>query len=292
MTMKKILLTLTSSLFLLVFASLAQAQSFVGLGSHGNTLSFYTSAGAIPSTVAVTGLNVGDTLIGIDYFSSGNGLLYGMGSSGTLYRLNSAGVATVDSANAVPGATVIDFNPVASRLRVFAGNTNFRLTPGTGVVTFDGVLNYAAGDPHFGARANLGGAAYTNNIVGAATTSLYSIDTSLDTLVLHINGPQFSDLTTVANLTLNGNPFDAVFGQTGFDVFSLNGMDTAYVSEGNDLFTINLSNGVLTSVGNFIGTPLIDLAVVPEPSTYALIGFSMAAGVILLRRRSKVAARS
>ncbi len=289
---KKALFTITSCLCMLFLASFAQAQSFVGLGSHGNTLSFYNSAGDVPTTVAVTGLNNSDTLVGIDYFSSGNGLLYGIGSSGTLYRLSNTGVATVDSNYSVPGATVMDFNPVANRLRVFAGDTNFRLTPGTGVVTYDGVLNYVSGDPNFGITPHLGAAAYTNNFMSPGTTSLYSIDTTLDILVLHINGPQFSDLTTVASLTLNGNPFDAMFGNTGLDVYTVGGMNTAYFTSGNNLYTLDLSDGMLTSVGSLIGTPLIDIAVVPEPATYMLLGAGVLVCFISMRRRNRLAVRA
>ena len=287
--MKKILLTFTS--LFLALAGFAQAQSFVGLGSGGATLSFYNGSGSTPTTVPVTGLNGGDSLVGIDYFSSSNGQLYGMGTSGTLYVLSSTGAATVDVSNAIPGATVIDFNPMANRLRVFANTTNFRLTPSTGTVTMDGTLTYAAGDPNAGATPNLVAAAYTNNFAGPTSTALYSIDASLNTLVLHTNGPTFSTLTTVGTLTLGGLTFDALPGVTGFDVLTVGGVNTAYFSSGNNLYTLNLTNAVLTSSGTLAGPGLRDIAVVvPEPSTYALLGLGLLAGFLVMRnRRSTVA---
>jgi hypothetical protein len=213
-----------------------------------------------------------------------------MGTSGTLYVLGSSGAATVDVLNAIPGASVIDFNPMANRLRVFANTTNFRLTPGTGVITNDGTLTYNAGDPNFGATPNLVAAAYTNNIAGPASTALYSIDASLNTLVLHISGPSFSTLTTVGTLTLGGLTFNAIAGITGLDVLTIGGVNTAFLSSGNSLYTLDLSTAVLTSMGTFSGVGLRDIAAVPEPSTYALLGLGLLGGFFMLRhRRSSVA---
>jgi hypothetical protein len=287
--MRKYLAAIVSSLLFLGSAGLLHAQSFVALGSGGNSLSFYNTTSTAPVVVPITGLNSGDTLVNIDFFTSSNGQLYGMGTSGTLYRLSNTGVATVDVPNAIPGATAIDFNPVPNRLRVFAGNNNFRLTPGTGVVTNDGTFSYASGDPNAGATPNLVAAAYTNNFAGATASTLYSIDATLNTLVLHTVGPQFSTLNTVGTLTLNGNPFDALPGITGFDVLTINGINTAYLSSGNSLFTINLSNAVLTSVGTLSGPAIRDIAVVPEPSTYALLCIGAVGAVLLHRRRRQQA---
>jgi hypothetical protein len=72
---------------------------------------------------------------------------------------------------------------------------------------------------------------------------------------------------------------------TGFDVFSLFGGNTAYLSSGNNLYTLNLTTAALTSVGTFSGGALRDIAVVPEPSTYALLGLGALAASFRLRPR-------
>ena len=288
--MKKFTFTLLTVCGLLAAAYSANAQSFVGLGYDGNTVSTYSAPGAMPTTYAVTGLNNSDRLINIDYFSSGTGQLFGMGSSGTLYTLAQSGTttyaATVNVNYAVPGATVIDFNPMANRLRVYAGTSNYRLTPTVGLVTNDGTLAFVSGDPNFGTSPNLTAAAYLNNFPGTTATSLYSIDASLDALILNINGPGFSGLTTVGTLTLGGVRLDVGAGTTGFDIYTLNGVNTAYLSSGNSLYTVNLSNGALTSLGRQLGTNIIDVAVVPEPGTWAMWSVGVVAlGFVAYRRR-------
>lgn len=291
--MKKFTFTLLAACGLLATLSSANAQSFVGLGYDGNTVSTYSAPGVMPTSYAVTGLNNSDRLIGIDFFTSGTGQLFGMGSSGTLYTLAQSGAttyaATVNAAYAVPGATVIDFNPMANRLRVYAGTSNFRLTPTVGLVTNDGTLAFINGDPNFGTSPNLTAAAYLNNFAGTGSTALYSIDSSLDALILNVNSPAFSGLTTVGTLTLGGVRFDVGQGTTGFDILSIGGANTAYLSSGNRLFTVNLGNGTLTSVGTQLGTNIIDVAFVPEPGTWAL--FIVGAAVIgfVVRRRRMAA---
>ena len=265
-------------------AASAHAQAFVGLGSLGNTLSVFSAPGAVPTQYSVTGLTPGDSIVNIDYFTSGTGQLFGMGSSGTLYTLAQTGsntyAASVNVANAVPGATVIDFNPAAARLRVYAGTSNNRLTPTSGTYTNDGELAYAAGDVNAGAFPNLTAAAYTNNFSGATSAALYSIDYALDSLILNTGGPAFSTLTTVAKLTLGGVTFDVGSATTGFDITTLGGVDKAYLTSRNNLYTVDLATGVLTSLGQQRGTNIIDVAFtpVPEPGTYAL----MAAGGLVL----------
>lgn len=287
--MKRITFTILAACGLVAAAYSARAQSFVGLGYDGNTVSTYSAPGSMPTTYAVTGLNNSDRLIGLDYFTSSTGQLFGMGSSGTLYTLAPSGTttfaATVNANYAVPGATTIDFNPMANRLRVYAGTSNYRLTPTVGLVTNDGTLAFVSGDPNFGTSPNLTAAAYLNNFAGTTSTSLYSIDASLDALVLNVNGPGFSGLTTVGTLTLGGVRYDVGRGTTGFDVLTVGGANTAYLSSGNDLFTVNLANGALTRVGTQLGTYIVDVAFVPEPGTYALLAVGAAALALVLRRR-------
>ena len=227
----------------------------------------------------------GEALADID-INPVNNVLYGIGAtSGTLYQIDpvtmTAFVAVADPAVGTP--LDIDFNPVADRLRIFStGDQNYRLTsdafdnPGltAGDVTADGTLTYATGDTNDGAAPNLVGNAYTNNVNGAATTALYSLDSDLDALILHSNGPAFSTLNTVASLTLGGNPFD--LGElAGFDI-ATDGI--AYVSNNDELYSLDLTTGALTSIGSifpfglsFQGIAVGDaVAAVPEPSSVVM----------------------
>lgn len=290
--MKKfILILLAAGGVLSVAPPRASAQLFSGLTS-GTTIATYANPGAVPTNYTVTGLNAGDTLVSIDYFASGDGRLYGFGNSGTLYSLASSGAtyaATVSATSAAPvitGATAIDFNPAAGRLRIFQGQNNFRLTPGTGLQSNDGTFAYVANDPGTGITPTLLAAAYTNNVPGSGATSLYSIDTGRNTLMLHSGTPTFSTIQTVATLTLGGLTFDAVAG-IGFDIA---GASTAYLSQGNTLYSVNLGSGVMTSLGAQSGAAFTDFAVIPEPSTYALFAVgALAVGVAAVRRRQTAA---
>lgn len=299
--MKKLILTASVALVLFGSAGSSFAQtSFFGLLTGGTSLQTFDLAGSSSLPLPVVGLNASDFLVDIDVRPINN-VLYGMGTSGTLYTLTPTGVAfnaAVDVLNAIPGATAIDFNPAANRLRVYQGVNNFRLSPGTlsasnGLITSDGPLDYATGDPNDAATPNLAAAAYINSDNDPATgTTLYSIDPTLDVLVVHpaSGSPQFSQLNTQNPLTLNGSPFNAG-PNVGFDVLTVGGINTAYFSNNNDIYTIDLNMGAiggtagqLTFLRTVPGPGITDIAVVPEPSTLGLLGLATA-GLISRRRR-------
>jgi len=270
-------------------ATSSLAVDFVGLTREGDRLLRFDQTGSVSIDTPISGLQAGDSLVDIDFFFSGDQRLYGLGTSGTLYTLNAAtGSATANVPNAALGLpTAIDFNPAADRLRVFSGDSNFRITPNTGVVSSDGLLAYAAGDVNAGANPNLRAAAYINNVDSPGATSLFSIDSDLDTLNLHSGGPQFSALNTIADLSLGGLPFD--IGQdVGFDVLSLGvGLNHAFLSDGNDLYRINLANGQLAALGTVAGNAQLRTiaVVVPEASTlYAGGSFAVLAALMVQRR--------
>jgi len=272
----------TTAALALGAAHFAQAQSIFGLGNFGGSPALYeftTTGIPIGSPVAITGLHDGDALVDIDFFASGDGLLYGLAQSGSLYTLDTlTGFATINVSMANLGTPVaIDFNPLADRLRVESGVFNYRLTPGSGVVSSDGRFTYASGT-----TPNLVAAAYTNNFDNPPSTTLYSIDKYLDALVIHSGGPQFSNLTVVAPLKVGSTPFDAG-DNIGFDIV---GANTAYLSSGQLLFTLDLTNGKLTPKGVATHALLLtDIAVaVPEPAAFGLAGLVLA-GMVTIRRR-------
>ena len=257
--------------------------------------------GTISSSVGITGLQAGETLLGFDYRPATGGL-YAIGSTSRLYLINtSTGAATqVGSAGAftLSGTSFgVDFNPTVDRLRV-TSNTgqNLRINPNDGTLAAtDTALAYAAADPNAAATPRIVGSAYTNNFAGASVTTLYGIDSNLDILATQ-NPPNAGVLNTVGALGFNTSDF------VGFDI---SGSGTAYAiltapaGSFPQLYTINLSTGSATLVGS-VGSqsPLIGLAAlvgvaVPEPSTWMmmLLGFA-GIGASMRRRRKGALARA
>lgn len=270
----------------------AQAELITGLTTTNQLLSFDSaSPNTIQSSVSISGLLGGDTLLGLDYRPA-NGALYGFGSGSRLYTINATtGVASLASTLSTPATGTsfgVDFNPVPDRLRLISDNDqNFRINVDTGAVTVDGTLAYAAGDASAGANPNIVGSAYTNNFAGATTTTLYNIDSNLDRLVIQ-NPPNNGVLNTVGNLGFDTGDqvgFD-ISGSTGAAYASLTGQGAS----SSGFFTINLATGQATQVGMFgNGVVLRDISVspVPEPSTYAMMALGVAAMALISRKRKK-----
>ncbi len=108
-------------------------------------------------------------------------------------------------------------------------------------------------------------------------------------LVSTIN-PNAGQLNTIGALGVDTSDF------TGFDIFTLAGVNTAYASlttagGGAGLYTINLATGAATLIGAINGQALDGLAVapvaVPEPTTLALLALGGIAAVGIRRRRPK-----
>lgn len=202
------------------------------------------SATAVRTTVAITGLQSGENLLGID-FRPADGVLYGVGSTGRLYTINTtSGVATLKSTLAADAADTslpftglagtefgVDFNPVADRLRVVSNSgLNLRINVDTGAVTTDGTINGGA------ATSTITGSAYTNSFANTATTTLFALDAVTDTLYTQ-NPPNDGTLSAPVPLgvdaaSVNGFDIDPVTN-TGYAVFTVGGA--------RNLYSINLA---------------------------------------------------
>ena len=278
---------------LLCVAPLAQAEAVVGLTSTNALMTFDTATplnAAAP--INITGLiGANETILGIDRRPA-TGVLYGLGSSGRLYTLNTlTGAATF--ASQISGATLsgtafgIDFNPVPDRLRVTSNaGQNLRIDVTTGVATIDAALN--------GPTTSLAGSAYTNNFVGALSTTLYGISSATDSLYVQ-NPPNNGTLVLVGALG-----FDTV-AVTGFDISGMSGLAFASLTNGDtaesSFYGINLATGAATLIGAFgiggnpaLAAPLLGIAlnvgVIPEPGSYALmLAGLLSVGSIVRRRR-------
>lgn len=232
--------------------------------------------GTSDATVAVTGLAEGTTLLSIDVRPA-TGVLYGIGSDGQLYAINTAtgiaddigpGIADFDGSAGVG----FDFNPVPDALRVITADRNYRLNANTGIVLGEGPaesgqpgpLTYAPGDINEGVTAEATGAAYTNSTRGLplpTETALFDIDSGTDALVRQ-NPANDGTLLTVGSLLLDAT------GVNGFDV-SPDGRQVAYAvlttANGQGLYAVDLTNGEPKLLDAFDGGPtIIGLAVVGE----------------------------
>ena len=180
--------------------------------------------GTIQGALPITGLQSGESVLGID-FRPANGKLYALGSSSRLYVVNpTSGAATAVGTGtfAVPlsgAAFGFAFDPVADRVRVVSdAGQNMRIDPDTGAVV-DSDPNAAGTQPD----ANLNPAgrvvevAYTNDAAGATATTLYGIDSASNAFVQigGFNGspsPNLGSVTFVASLGADTSD------QVGFDI--------------------------------------------------------------------------
>ena len=285
-----------TSKILLSFAAIAlapisqvSAEGLIGLTRMGNSnYSLVTFDSASPmttlSTTAITGLFAGDTLLGIDLRPATNSL-FGISDSGRIYSISNAGVAVQTGlASPIPSGSSfgIDFNPVPDRLRVISDtDQNLRINVAGGATTVDGSIKQtaAAGGA---AVFDIVGAAYTNSVAGATTTTLYALDAASNSLLTTTN-PNGGEYTVVGALGVPLGINDAI----GFDISGATGI--AYFNRQDTLYTVNLSTGAATRLGNIGAGRVFGLTVagaVPEASTWAMMIFGFGLAGVALRRRS------
>jgi hypothetical protein len=255
----------------------AVGQTIYALTTSDRLVRFSSAdACAITSEVAVTGLGIGETLLGIDVRPA-TAQLYGLGSSSRLYTIDPAtGAATALGSGpfspALGGdAFGFDFNPTVDRIRVVSNTgQNLRLNPVTGTVAAtDFALAYASTDANAGESPSIIGAAYTNPDNDPATgTLLYDIDRQLGALTTQ-NPPNDGTLNTLGTLGVKLNDlagFDIAPSGIAYAVLKVTGKDQPKHTCGNsDLYTINLQSGAATRIGS-VGTsaPLRGIAT-PAP---------------------------
>ncbi|MBS1705700.1 MAG: DUF4394 domain-containing protein [Armatimonadetes bacterium] len=285
------------ALAMVLGSGVAQASTIYGLTSRDHLIRFDSMT---PNTLAADtmlwGQAANEMFVGIDFRPATN-QLYGVGSYGNLYTINTMnGMATkvatiMDSSNnpiTLMGSEFgVDFNPTVDRLRITSNlGMNLRVNPVSGSTIVDGNLNMGGGTPYIVASA------YSNNDNDSSTgTTLYNIDSA-------------SDMLTIQTPPNNGTQVNV--GALGYDVTALAGLDIetmgtsnmAYAAlqssaaNGSWLASINLSTGaasVMGSIGSAQTSDSIavrDIAVqtVPEPATMAALVCGI--GALLRRKRS------
>jgi Domain of unknown function (DUF4394) len=232
-----------------------------GLTTDNRLVSFNPrSPNVLTSNVAITGLNAGESLLGMDVRPA-DGQLWALSSAGRLFTLDAAtGAATLRTAltadatdatapfTALDGSATlsVDFNPVADRLRVVSPlGQNLRINVATGATFTDTSINRT------GAPASALAAAYTNSFAGTTATSLFDLDGNVDVLALQ-NPPNDGVLADIGPLGLDISGF-ATFDIAGGD----NGLILAALRAGATgpflLNTISLTTGAATPYANTSG---------------------------------------
>ena len=242
----------------------------------GNNLSRINPAApnTLLGTTAITGLNAGENVLGID-FRPANGLLYALTSNARLLTVNTdtgagtvvatlAADATDTSApyTALAGTTFsVDFNPVPDRLRVISDlGQSLRINVATGATITDGTINRTV-------PASVVGAAYASNFAGTTTTTLYDVDALADVLAIQ-NPPNDGTLVNVGTLGLDVTGSSAIDIAGGDNGLAL-GAFRAGVTGPYSLYNVNLTTGAATlrgvgtaaQIGGATGPAISDIAI-------------------------------
>jgi len=254
------------------------AVSSAGAGSMGQIDAYALTADGRLVAIDTGSMSVGKPMelkgvqgrvLGIDVRPA-DGMLHAVTSDGAIHTIDpKSGTITRTVALSQPftgtGAVVVDFNPVADRLRLMGANgVNFRIHPDTGAVTVDGTLKYDAADPNAAVPPMIVAGAYTNSVAGTKETALYTIDGKL------------------AQLNLQAPPNDGVqkgkgllgvpVGTVAFDIKpGPNGANAAWLLAGGTLMQVDLATGKATAMGKLTGLPgtIVDMAVLPAATTTA-----------------------
>ncbi|MFD1256182.1 DUF4394 domain-containing protein [Mucilaginibacter terrae] len=204
--------------------------------SSDNELMIFNPANIAPIAKAITGLQTGETILGID-FRPLNGQIYALGSTSRIYTLNaSSGLATSVGTltTALSGVSFgFDFNPVADRIRIVSNTgQNLRVNPADGATTVDGSITPTA-------NLALSATAYTNSFAGATATTMFAINASTGRLY-SLTDPNSGVLAN--DIGSLGVTIDAA---NGFDISSRTGDAYAILTVGGTtrFYGINLTTG-------------------------------------------------
>ncbi|CZT36951.1 DUF4394 domain-containing protein [Rhizobium sp. 9140] len=260
--MKTVRFALIASTLLVAGTSSLLAAPVLGLTGDKTLVMFDTEKPAVTKSMDVTGV---DKLVGID-FRPGNKTVIGVTPENEIVSINletgaATSVAKMDKMLTMTAApVVIDFNPMADRLRFMTGTTNHRVHPDTGAVTVDGALAYEDGDMHKGETPEIVAAAYTNSIGKPEKTAMYNIDATIGALIQQTK-PNDGTLKAIGKLGLKDKPATYAFDIQGME----SGGNAAYLAAGKTLYTVNLETGAATEVGAITGldNDLRDIAILP-----------------------------
>lgn len=244
-----------------------QGRPIYGIDTANNLVRFGSQRPDSVMRKKISGLNPGETIAGIDFRPVDN-RLYAISSFSQLYVLDTlSGTAVPVGPSALP--TLLSgtyfgfgFNPVPDKIRIHSNaEQDLRLDPDIGSLAIDSTLAYDSGDAYFNVNPNIVGTAYTNSVPGAASTTLFAIDSNLDVLVI-LPIPNNGRLQTIGSLGVNTNDLVG-FDISGKDVMAFASL-TINPAGGSSFYAIDLSTGAATLIGALgNGATLNSLAIAP-----------------------------
>lgn len=278
---------LASSVAALALCTIAAADPIVAITTPApllgtqQLLEFDSGSPSVATPgIPITGLATGEILLSID-FRPATGELFGLGSSGRLYLIDPVTAAVTPRGEGTFAITLrgsyfgFNFNPVLDLIRVTSNaGQNFRLDPNDGaVVDFDpnvaGVqpdanLRFAPGDQSEASTPRVVASAYTNSYYGAATTTLFNIDSALNVL-LRQEPANEGWLHTICGISVTFAR-DVI----GFDIAPRE--NTAFVTGPGSLpnltgfYTLDLESGLAAFIGNIGLAPVRIKSIAVRPS--------------------------
>jgi hypothetical protein len=250
-------LMLAAGIASLALGAAAEAATLTALTNDNTLVRIDSTTRRAGAPMRITGAD--GALLGIDVRPA-DGKLYGVTVYGQIVTIDDRGHATQVSRLNMPftpgGRAVVDFNPVANRLRLMGpSGMNFRVNVDTGEVTRDGDLKYAAGTP---GSPSISAGAYTNSMMGATATMLFTVDTM--TRMLNLQAPPNDGVQQA-----KGEIAPSLPAGVAFDILSDGqGGNTAFLLAAGTLHTLSLENGRATTVGPITGLPrnveILDIA--------------------------------
>ena len=169
-----------------------------------------------------------------------------------LHKIDVA-TATVSASMEVKGASkllavIVDFNPMANKLRFMTGTTNHRVDIESGAVTVDGSLAYEDADMHAGEAPAIVAAAYINSYGKPESTAMYDIDSTIVALIQQTS-PNDGTLGAIGKLGIEASDTYA------FDIATdAEGTNTAWLVAGSMLYTVSLESGAVDKSWELKGT--------------------------------------
>lgn len=252
---------LSTTALLLSTAAVAAAPA-VGLVGDKTLVMFDTETLKVSGSMDVDGV---DSLVGIDLRPS-NKTLVGVTPDNVVVTIDpktgkASELSTMDKKLPMTDAPVIvDFNPMADKLRYMTGTTNHRVDVDTGAVTVDGSLAFEEKDMHAGEAPAIVAAAYINSFGKPEKTAMYDIDSTI-VAVIQQTSPNDGTLAAIGKLGID-QPGDTYAFDIATDADMTN---TAWLVTGGMLYEVDLKSGKATGKGTIEGAggAIRDVTILP-----------------------------